>query len=69
MPIGRPPNEGDSETFKLTVPKPLYAYLLYLAGSTYAGVSVGEVVNHLLKLQLKELGAKLEVPPKPPVSG
>jgi hypothetical protein len=63
---GRPPKEGESETFKLTVPKPVHSYLLHLARNTYAGASIGEVVNHLLKLQLKELGAKLEVPPFPP---
>jgi hypothetical protein len=63
---GRPPKEGESETFKITVPKPLHAYLLHLARTSYAGASVGEVINHLLKLQLTQLGAALDVPKRPP---
>jgi len=63
---GRPGHEGDVESFNLTVPKPLHAYLLHLARHTYAGASIGEVVNHLLKLQIALLGAKLELPTKPP---
>lgn len=65
-PMGRPPKEGESETFKLTAPKPLHAYLLKLARESYAGASVGEVINHLLKLKIAELGAKLKVPEEPP---
>jgi len=61
-PMGRPPKEGETETFKLTVPKPLHAYLLKLARESFAGATVGEVVNHLLKLKVAELGAKLSVP-------
>jgi hypothetical protein len=64
--MGRPPKEGETETFKLTVPKPLHAYLLKLARESYAGASVGEVINHLLKLKIAELGAKLKVPEEPP---
>jgi len=64
---GRPPKEGDTEPIKLTIPKPLYAYLLKLARESYAGASVGEVINHLLKTKLTELGAKLTVPPDPPL--
>ena len=61
---GRPPNVGDAESFNLTVPKPLYDYLEHLARTSYAGASVGEVINHLLKIKLAELGAKLDVPEK-----
>lgn len=60
---GRRPKEGDSETFNLTVPKPLYTYLLYMAQNSFAGASVGEVAVHLLKLKIADLGAKLEIPP------
>ncbi len=63
---GPPPKEGDVETFQLTIPKPLHAYLLYLARNTYAGASIGEVVHHLLKKQIEAMGAKLEVPKNPP---
>jgi hypothetical protein len=65
---GRRPKEGDTEKVKLTVPKPLHAYLLKLARESYAGADVGEVINHLLKLKLAELGAKLEVPASPPIN-
>jgi hypothetical protein len=65
-PLGRPPKEGDVETIKLAIPKPLHAYLLKLARESYAGASVGEVVNHLLKLQIAALGARLSVPESPP---
>jgi len=65
---GRPPKEGDSETLKLTIPKPLHAYLLEMARNSYAGASVGEVINHLLKLKIAELGAKLSVSENPPIS-
>ena len=67
-PMGCPPKEGESETFKLTIPKPLHAYLLKLARESYAGASVGEVINHLLKLKIAELGAKLKVPKEPPIT-
>ena len=63
---GRPPKEGEVESFYLTVPKPLYSYLRYLAQNTYAGADVSEVASLLLKLKVSELGAKLEVPKKPP---
>jgi hypothetical protein len=63
---GRPPKEGESEPVKLTIPRPVYAYLLQLARTSYAGASIGEVINHLIKLKLAELGAKLSVPPNPP---
>jgi hypothetical protein len=63
---GPPSKEGDVETFQLTIPKPLHAYLLYLARNTYAGASIGEVVHHLLKRQIEAFGAKLEVPKNPP---
>jgi|KBSMisStandDraft_5_1062788.scaffolds.fasta_scaffold629478_2 hypothetical protein len=66
MAKGRPPNEGESETIKLTMPKPLHSYLVYLARNTYAGASVSEVVNHLLKDKLEELGAELVVPKETP---
>lgn len=65
-PLGRRPKEGETEKVKLTIPKPLYAYLLKLARESYAGADVGEIINHLLKLKLAELGAKLEVPENPP---
>jgi hypothetical protein len=65
--MGRPPKEGETETFKLTIPKPLHAYLLKLARESYAGASVGEVINHLLKLKIAELGAHLKVPEDVPV--
>jgi hypothetical protein len=68
MAKGRPPKEGESEIVKLTVPKPLHAYLLKLARESYAGSSVGEIINHLLKLKIAELGAKLDVPERPPGS-
>jgi hypothetical protein len=63
---GRPPKEGDVESFYLTVPKPLYEYLRFLARDTYAGADVGEVASHLLKLKIAELGAKLDVPKNTP---
>jgi hypothetical protein len=63
---GPRPKEGDVETFQLTIPKPLHAYLLYLARNTYAGASISEVVHHLLKRQIEAMGAKLEVPRTPP---
>jgi hypothetical protein len=65
---GRRPKEGEIEKIKLTVPRPLHAYLLKLARESYAGADVGEIINHLLKLKLAELGAKLDVPEKPPLS-
>jgi len=65
---GRRPKEGDIEKVKLTVPRPLHAYLLKLARESYAGADIGEVINHLLKLKLAELGAKLEVPQSPPTN-
>lgn len=61
---GRPPHEGETESFYLTVPKPLHDYLLHLARTSYAGASTGEVASHLLKIKLAELGAKLDVPEK-----
>jgi hypothetical protein len=64
---GRRPKEGEIERVKLTIPRPLHAYLLTLARDSYAGADVGEIINHLLKLKIAELGAKLEVPEKPPV--
>ena len=67
-PKGRRPKEGETEKVKLTIPKPLHAYLLKLARESYAGADVGEIINHLLKLKLSELGAKLEVPAKPPIN-
>jgi hypothetical protein len=67
--MGRPPKEGETEKVNLTIPKPLHAYLLMLARDSYAGADVGEVINHLLKLKLAELGAKLEVPAQPPIIG
>lgn len=67
-PTGRRPKEGGTEKVKLTIPKPLHAYLLKLARESYAGADVGEIINHLLKLKLAELGAKLDVPAKPPVN-
>lgn len=63
---GRRPKEGESESFNLTVPKPLHRYLEHLARTSYVGASVGEVAAHLLKLKVSELGAKLEVPPTLP---
>jgi hypothetical protein len=63
---GRPPKEGDVESFYLTVPKPLHDYLRFLARNTYAGADIGEVASHLLKLKVAELGAKLDVPKKTP---
>jgi hypothetical protein len=48
------------------MPKPLHSYLVYLARNTYAGASVSEVVNHLLKDKLEELGAELVVPKETP---
>jgi hypothetical protein len=68
VPTGRRPKEGETEKVKLTIPKPLHAYLLKLARESYAGADVGEIINHLLKLKLSELGAKLEVPETPPVT-
>jgi hypothetical protein len=67
-PTGRRPKEGETEKIKLTIPKPLHAYLLKLARESYAGADVGEIINHLLKLKLAELGAKLDVPASPPIS-
>jgi hypothetical protein len=66
MAPGRRPKEGESESFNLTIPKPLHAYLLHLARTSHAGASVGEVAAYLLKLKIAELGAKLEVPPTAP---
>jgi hypothetical protein len=66
-PKGRPPKQGETEKVKLTIPKPLHAYLLQLARDSFAGADVGEVINHLLKLKIAELGAKLNVPENPPV--
>lgn len=63
---GRRPKEGESEKIKLTIPKPLHAYLLKLARESYAGADIGEIINHLLKLKIAELGAKLDVPERPP---
>jgi hypothetical protein len=63
---GRRPKEGDTEKVKLTIPRPLYAYLLKLARESYAGADIGEIINHFLKLKLAELGAKLDVPERPP---
>ena len=63
---GRRPKAGEIEKVKLTIPKPLHAYLLKLARESYAGTDVGEVINHLLKLKIAELGAKLDVPEKLP---
>jgi hypothetical protein len=63
---GRPPKEGDVASLYLTIPKPLYDYLRFLARNTYAGADIGEVASHLLKLKVAELGAKLEVPKKTP---
>jgi hypothetical protein len=65
---GRRPKEGETEKVKLTIPRPLHAYLLKLARESYAGADVGEIINHLLKLKIAELGAKLDVPEKPPIS-
>jgi hypothetical protein len=67
-PKGRPPKEGETEKVKLTIPKPLHAYLLTLARDSYAGADIGEVINHLLKLKIAELGAKLSVPENPPIT-
>lgn len=64
---GRPANEGATESFKVTVPKPLHAYLVKLARESYAGASLSEVVSYLLKLKIAELGAQLRVPTDPPV--
>jgi hypothetical protein len=63
---GPPEKLGEVETFQLTIPKPLHAYLRYLARTTYAGASITEVVHHLLKTQIEAMGAKLKVPQKPP---
>ncbi|HXW27448.1 MAG TPA: hypothetical protein VEK73_22060 [Xanthobacteraceae bacterium] len=67
-PTGRRPKEGETEKVKLTIPRPLHAYLLKLARESYAGADVGEIINHLLKLKIAELGAKLDVPERPPVN-
>ncbi len=63
MALGRPPKEGESETIKLTVPKPLYGHLLTLARTSYAGASVQEVASYLLKQSIAEL-VKLEITSK-----
>ena len=62
--MGRPVKEGESVTFKLTVPKPLHDQLLALAKGTYAGASVGEVASYLLKLQMSAL-VPLKMPKSP----
>jgi hypothetical protein len=67
-PRGRPHKQGETEKVKLTIPKPLHSYLLALARESYAGADVGEVINHLLKMKIAELGAKLSVPESPPVN-
>jgi hypothetical protein len=55
MTIGRPPNEGESETFKITIPKPLYESLVYLARNTHVGSSVSEVASFLLKERISQM--------------
>lgn len=52
---GRPPKKGETVTFKVSVPKPLYGYLTYLAENSHIGGSENEVAAHLLKLKVHEL--------------
>ncbi len=63
--VGRPPNEGESETFKVTVPKPLYESLVYLARHTHIGSSVSEVASYLLKERISQM-VELQIPKRTP---
>ena len=54
---GPPKKVGEPKAFQLTVPKPLYDYLTYLAAHSTLGISEGEVAAHIL---IGELTAMLK---------
>ena len=51
---GAPKKVGEPKAFQITVPKPLYDYLTYLAAHSMLGTSEGEVATHVL---IRELNA------------
>jgi hypothetical protein len=63
---GPPKKVGEPKPFQLTVPKPLYDYLTYLATHSTLGISEGEVAAHILirelTTMLKEGFHNLRVP-------
>ena len=54
---GPPKKFGESRPFQMTIPKPLYDYLTYLAAHSVLGTSEGEVAAHIL---IRELDAMLK---------
>jgi hypothetical protein len=63
---GRPPNVGETQPFKLTIPKRQYDYLTFLAKKSFIGASEPEVAAYLLTQQitqmLKDKFHELEIP-------
>jgi hypothetical protein len=51
------PKIGDPHPFQITVPKPLWDYLTYLAGHSMLGTSEQEVAVHILARELNAMFA------------
>jgi hypothetical protein len=52
---GPPPKVGQTQSFQIAVPKPLYDYLTYLATHSILGTSEKEVAVHLLTRELNAM--------------
>jgi hypothetical protein len=52
---GPPPKKGDPKPFQVTVPKPLFDYLGYLAQHSILGVSENEIASYILRKHLEEM--------------
>ena len=52
---GRPPKKGEPVSFQVTVPKPLYDYLGYLAQHSILGLSENEVASYILQKNVEEM--------------
>ena len=52
---GAPVKKGDPKSFQVTVPKPLYDYLGYLAQRSVLGVSENEIASYILRKHIEEM--------------
>jgi len=52
---GPPKKIGETKSFQITVPKPLWDYLTYLAAHSMLGTAEGEVAAHILIRELNTM--------------
>ena len=48
---GRKPNESDTLSFRVSLPKKLHGYLQFLARHSFIGANVGEVATYMITQQ------------------